>query len=462
MGIMTRTGGTTTRRVRAAAARVVDRRAAATLVTTALALVGLTPGGTASQGTTTAVAVSPGGRYVAFVTTANDLVTLRSGRPADRNAGADVYLRDTLTGTTRLVSATPTGTAGNGPATPGVSVSADGRYVAFASRATNLVAGVTDTNAAADVFVRDTVTRTTRVLSRTAAGALGDRASARYGQVALSADGSRLAFSSEATNLAAGDDNLRADTFLVDLVAGTAPVLVSAAPDGTPADNASGLFGVAISGDGRFVAYSSEARDLVPGVTLVAKQIYVTDTVTGTTELVSRASDGGATGGDGGNEDSGYYGLALSGDGRWVAFLSGASNLDPADTNGVADVFVADRATGTLALVTDAAGVPGDRRAVGRIGLSADGRHLAWSTFARDVAPGGAPALADVVVRDRTTGETVTLTAGADASTVSGASLSADGTVVGFVSPATTLLAADTNGLPDAYVATVSSVQGAD
>src|SRR5947199_301364 len=191
-----------------------------------------------------------------------------------RSAGAQTTVR---------VSVASDGTEGN-DVSLGSALSADGRFVAFDSAATDLVAG--DTNGVADVFVHDRQTGTTERVSVDSAG--NQAKDARRG-VALSADGRFVAFTSAATNLVAGDTNGPTDVFVHDRQRGTTE-RVSVDSAGTQANGAS--TGVALSADGRFVAFTSAAPDLVAGDTNGAADIFVHDRQTGTTERVSMDSAG--------------------------------------------------------------------------------------------------------------------------------------------------------------------------
>ncbi len=236
--------------------------------------------------------------------------------------------------------------------------------------------------------------------------------------------------------------------------------LVSAAAAGGPAlGGASGQFAVALSGDGRIVAFESAATTLVPGDVNGLADVFVVDRLTRTTTRVSVATGGGeATGGA-----SGLGGIALSGDGRVVAFESAATNLVPGDTNGLSDIFVHDRATGTTTRVSVASGGAQGTGTTGmrsrRPSVSADGRFVAFDSDLATLVAGDANGKADVFVHDRVTGATTRVsvaTGGAEA--VGDAlgnirpSISADGRLVAFVSDAANLVSGDTNGFLDAFV----------
>ncbi|MGH3656122.1 MAG: hypothetical protein ACRDUA_05640, partial [Micromonosporaceae bacterium] len=246
----------------------------------------------------------------------------------------DVFVRDRRTGVTTRVSVASDGSQANDTSLK-PAVSAGGRYVAFVSLADNLVTG--DTNGWWDVFVHDRrAGATTRVsVASDGSQAKGDLSTAP----ALSADGRYVAFVSWEDNLVTGDTNGWGDVFVHDRRTG-ATTRVSVASDGSQANAASGSPpGLAISGDGRYVAFGSNADDLVPGDTNGTDDVFVHDRQTGATTRVSVASDGSQTNGGASG------GPAISAGGRYIAFTSSADNLVPGDTNGTYDVFVRDRRT---------------------------------------------------------------------------------------------------------------------
>src|SRR5437762_932588 len=205
--------------------------------------------------------------------------------------------------------------------------------------------------------------QTTVRVSVASGGTEGDDASLGS---ALSADGRFVAFDSAATDLVAGDTNGVSDVFVHDRQTGTIE-RVSVASGGAQGDGSSGLIGFAfppaLSAAGRFVAFVSAATNLVTGDTNGAADVFVRDRQTGTTERVSVAS-----GGTQGNAAS--WGLALSADGRFVAFQSDATNLVAGDTNGATDVFVRDRQTGMTERVSVASGGAPGNDGTGNPGLS--------------------------------------------------------------------------------------------
>jgi Tol biopolymer transport system component len=339
--------------------------------------------GTQGNGASGEPSISPDGRYVAFNSGASNLV------PGDTNGKGDVFVRDTVAGTTMRVSLAADGTQGNEYSTD-PSISADGRYVAFYSAAFNLVPG--DSNGYEDVFVRDTVMGTTKRISVATNGTQGNSYS--YGP-SISADGRYVAFYSYAYNLVPGDTNgeynltYGSDVFVRDMVAATT-TRVSVASNET--EGTFGSTSPSISADGRYVAFTSLSDNLVPGDTSFHWDIFVRDTVTTTTRRVSVAS-----GGTDGNADS--LDPSISANGRYVAFYSNASNLVPGDTNGKEDVFVWDTVANiTTRVSVDSDGAQGNADSH-PICISADGRYVAFTSDASNLVTGDTNERSDVFLR---------------------------------------------------------------
>jgi uncharacterized repeat protein (TIGR01451 family) len=284
-------------------------------------------------------------------------------------------------GFTELVSVRGTGTQGDSDSER-PSVSADGRYVAFASRAGNLVpddtnGGPSSLTAGYDTFVRDRLTGTTERVSVSSAGRQGDGDSGvlnGMGGPSISADGRYVAFDSESTNLVKGDTNNTADVFVHDR-ATKVTTRVSVASGG---GQAGGGVNPDISADGRYVAFYSYAEDLVPSDTNFAADIFVHDHQASVTERISQTPDGSdANGGS-------YFTPQLSEDGSFVYFSSFASNLVPgaeADTNDV-DAFLYNRGTGVMSAVTTGRGNPDSFVILHGLanGISNNGRFLTFTT----------------------------------------------------------------------------------
>jgi Tol biopolymer transport system component len=362
--------------------------------------------------------------------------------PNDTNGIEDIFVYDFQTGTTMRVSVDSSGnesTGGVGSNRPGIS--ADGRYVAFESSATNLV-GASDTNGDGDIFVHD---RQTGATIRVSVDSSGNQANGSSGRPAISADGRFVAFESLAQNLVAGG-TLFKQIFVHDIQTGLT-TLVSVDNSSTQGNADSAL--ATISGDGRFVAFVSLADNLVAGDTNGTPDIFVHDRQTGTTSRVSVDSSGNESNGTNPNSPD------ISADGRFVAFQSDATDLVAGDTNGVVDVFVHDRQTGTTTRISvDSAGTEGNAQSR-EPSLSADGRFVAFHSDANLVA-GDTNGLSDIYLHDRQTGVTSRISLPAIGIDTNGNSfrprISPDGQFVVFQSVADNLISLDQNALSDVFV----------
>jgi RHS repeat-associated protein len=387
------------------------------------------------NGTSGTVDVSADGRFVAFEAAASTLVD------NDTNAVIDIFVRDLLSGETTRVSVSGGGAQANG-ASGDAAISADGRYVAFSSLATNLVTG--DTNGDRDVFVHDRAMGATERVSVSSAETQADDASV---DPAISADGRWLAFASDATNLVSGDANDDDDIFLRDRSAGTT-TRASVSSAGAEANEASEL--PAISDDGGILIYQSDASNLVSGDTNAEKDIFVRDLAAGATSRVSKAA-GGSQANDL-SEDA-----SISGDGTVAAFESDATNLVSGDTNAKKDVFVVTLASGAVERASVDSTEDQANHSSREAALSSDGRYVAFQSAASDLVAGDANGDRDVFVRDRTDGTTKLISVAAGG-TGPGSdhsinpSLSADGRTVAFESDASDLVSGDTNAVRDGFV----------
>src|SRR5919109_3438436 len=326
-------------------------------------------------------------------------------------------------------------------------ISGDGRFVAFVSLADNLVPE--DTNGFADTFVHDRLTNITERVSVSSRERQGNEHSGLIGVAAypaISADGRFVAFVSQADNLVSKDNNGNADVFVRDRLLGTTErVTINSA--GEEADI--GGEGPAISADGRFVAFQSAAQNLVPGGNpfLFVDQVYVHDRATGTTEIIS-VNDAGEPG------NSLNVQPEISADGRFVVFSSFADNLVPGLQSGL-QVYLRDRAAGTIERITEnAAGEPGDGSSVDP-SVSLDGRFVAFQTNAGNLIGDGNHE-SHILVKDRMTGtfERVSATStGEPADLLSEhPDITPDGRFVTFFSLATNLVPGDTNNRRDIFV----------
>ena len=328
--------------------------------------------------------ISADGRFVVFPSYANNLVI------GDTNGASDIFLHDRQTGQTSRVSIANDGTQGNN-ASAVASISANGRLVVFISTADNLVPG--DTNMWSDIFVHDRQTGQTTRISVASDGSEGNSAS--YSP-SISADGRFVTFTSAANNLVSGDTNMFEDIFVHDRQTGQT-TRVSVASDGTPGDYKSQ--NSSISANGRFVAFFSEASNLVSDDTNRCGDAFVYDRQTGQTTRVSIASDG--TQGVSVSGDT-----SISADGRFVTFGSAASNLVPEDTNNSADVFMHDRQTGLTTRVSVSSNGTQGNNSCGWNAISADGRFVAFESLSDNLVPSDTNESLDIFVRDLMAGST--------------------------------------------------------
>jgi len=352
----------------------------------------------------------------------------------------------TQAGTTERVSVSTSGDLGNAPSY-WTSISADGRYVAFMSSASNLVDG--DTNGYQDVFVHDRQTGETERVSVSSNSEQSNNISCdtRFiNCLSMSADGRFVAFSSDASNLVDGDTHGSTDVFVHDRQTGET-VRVSVNSNGEQGNNSSDV--PTISADGRYVAFESSASNLVDGDTNgFYRDIFVHDRQTGETTLVSVSSSG--------NQGDGSWEPTISADGRYVAFESSASNLVYGDTNGTADIFVHDRQTGETTLVSVNSNSEQGNEFSDLPSLSADGHYVAFRSYASNLVYGDTNGTADIFVHDRQTGETTLVSVSSSDEQENDGSweptISADGRYVAFESSASNLVDGDTNGYSDVFV----------
>jgi len=381
--------------------------------------------------------VTAGGRYVAFHSGATNLV------PGDTNGTWDVFVRDRLNGTTEHVSVDSTGTQSNGASGGyGFAITPDGRYVVFESQASNLVPG--DTNGSRDIFLRDRLNGTTERVSVDPGGAQGNGHSYRP---SVSADGRYVAFHSLSSNLVVGDSNGIQDVFVHDRVS-AATELLSVSTLGVLGNGASQL--PSMSPDGRYVVFDSAATNLVPLDTNAQQDVFVRDRQLSQTTRVSRSSLGVQ-----GNGLSAW--AAISADGRYVAFMSQATNLVAGDTNASDDVFIHDRQVfATERASVGPGGTQGNATST-EPSLSADGRYVAFKSVATNLIPNSPTSQHyRIFVRDldgATNELASSATDGSDPNSgCSSPAISAHGRYVVFRSNSTDLVPGDTNGYTDVFL----------
>lgn len=382
-------------------------------------------------------AISADGRFVAFNSVAANLV------PGDTNGAEDVFVRDRVTHETTRVSVSSSGRQGDAPhdlastalrgasepnddtdSFGSVSISADGRFIAFDSELMGLVPGDDrgDENeigfTGRDVFVHDRATGRTSLVSRSSRGANGD-AFSLYPDI--SADGRYVAFGSSATNLIDGEpqsdhpwvsEATMLDVFVHDLATARTE-RVSVSDSGERAKGQS--FPPSISADGRYVAFASAANNLIGDAdTNEGIDVFVRDRWLGRTERVSVSSTGEQQYGGESAERAKVNGPKpdMSWDGRYVVFSSPASNLVPRDTNGFGDagsgsedpkcgtaaddIFLRDRVAGTTTRVSvSSSGAEGNAGSTNP-SISADGRRITFDSWASNLVEPGVDERSDL------------------------------------------------------------------
>ena len=428
--------------------------------------------------TVDAQSVSQDGRFVVFASFADDLVS------NDHNGLSDVFVFDAQSGTNQLVSVGADGQSAAGYSTT-PRITGDGRYVVFVSSATNLVGG--DANTVADVYVRDLQTGMTVLASAQDHGTNSTAGFKPAGNPVISADGRYVAFESAATDLVAGPSGTGSNVFLRDLQENRTYWLSSNVPAlGTSIANSSSTS--AISADGQTVAFlgsvprpdlyvyslatvslsrattnlaltsfslSADGKQaaFLPGPVATAslRGVYWCDILAGTNQPILTGQASGVS----------FSDVVISADGQRVAFTSNVALND--ETNGVNDVFVFDIASGAL---TRASAPPDGGTANGSSdspSLSADGRFVSFRSFASNLVADDTNQASDIFVRDLDTGGVVLLSRRPDNDQVGDLSssrpvLSGDGRTVVFRSVADDLTAGDFNFLPDVFLATVPGV----
>lgn len=461
-----------------------------------------------SNGLSTAAALglSADGRFAVFSSLASDLVG------GDSNGALDVFIRDQRSGHVRRVSTSASGVQANGPSRE-PAISANGRFVAFTSLASNLVAGDTnnvvdvfvkdlsdgsivranlrangqedtatnlccngfdllapslsadgrfiafmtggqlsplDTSFHNDIYVRDLQTGALDIVSSNSNDVLGDFRS--MGPAVISADGRYVAFASQAFNFAPNDNNDTQDIWRKDRLTRRLDFVSSNATGQGGFDTSDVSYGTAMSADGRYVVFSSLSEHLVPNDVNNDYDVFLKDVLTGAIERISTTSTGVNVGN---RSDS----PGISADGRYVVFRSSSNGLVAGDTNGVSDIFVRDRQLSTVSRIN--LNPNGTQTASGDSvlpAISADGRFVSYQSAASTLVTGDTNAADDVFVRDILTPGASSVRASAVNpgarvdSASSDASISRDGSVIAFASAASNLINGDTNGVSDIFV----------
>lgn len=380
------------------------------------------------------ISMSGDGRYIAYRSYATNLV------PGDVNGDSDIFVRDMMTGSISLASI---GTDGSQPTSPSYAqlISNDGRYVYFASVGRATWAGY---NGALNSWVRDLVSNTTTLVSRTTLG----NATSSAMPVAVTTNNRYFMFETSVSGVVPGDTNGLTDLFVRDLDLSTT-TRVSVRTGGAQ-HTISGLFtsngyGNSISDDGRYVLTQSNAPcDIVPDMDKASENLILRDNVANTTVLISYGPSG--TPARAQSQD-------MSEDGRYIVFFAPNSIFLSSDTNGVGDIYVYDRLMASFEIISrNSAGVLGNNYSV-EGSISNDGRYVAFTSLASNLVSGDTNGQNDVFVRDRMTNTTVRQSVSATGAQGNGGSsnpvISGDGNWVAFLTSATNLFPGDTNGHND-------------
>lgn len=365
--------------------------------------------GTEADGFSSSAVVSGNGRFVAFSSSSSNLGA------NDGGFFSHIYLRDLATGTTVVVDIAPD-PAGLGGGSGKPSISPDGRYVAFSGNFENF-----DGNPSifGGIFVRDMEQGTVALASVNDAGDLADGGSM---QPTVSADGQKVAFSSSASNLVANDTNQANDIFLHDLAAGTTE-MISVATSGEQSDGFSSL--PSMSADGRFVAFTSAATNLVAGDTNGRDDAFLRDRTAGTTVRMFNVVDGRSP-------------PAISADGAFV--VSANSELD-SEFEG--EMIIYEVATGNISLAVSGLWLGADAQGPA---IGGDGRFVVFEAGTPNFTGG-----TGIYLHDRETEETILIESDDDG-ILQAPSVSDNGEIVAFASDVSTFVANDTNNLSDIFV----------
>ena len=370
------------------------------LIFSIIAAAGLANGfvGQTARVSVNSAAVAANGTVSSGVLSADGRYVVFASAASNLGTGLHVYRHDRMAPyATVQVDITPTGELSTGPSFQ-PTVSADGRYVAFTSQAADLV--TTDTHLLQQVFVRDmdTQTNSTTLVSASATGVVGDRPSGLSGLAGaheISDDGRYVVFLSTATNLMGDAVNAFQQVYVKDMTERT--VVRASVTNGTPAELANGSTTTpVISGNGRVVAFGASA----PNLGATSSQVYTRNLISGVTTLETLAAGALAS-----------TVPALSFDGRYLVFVT-AAQLDRFDADGNADVYLRDRVAGTTVLVSESpngfSGVPTGSPSISSDPVINDGRWVAYQSLDDMLVTGDVGGLVDVFLWDRVT-DTTTL-----------------------------------------------------
>lgn len=384
--------------------------------------------------------ISADGRFVVFESDADNLCD------NDTNNSSDIFLFDRNTGETRCISLTANGVTGNA-SSQSAAISADGRYIVFASEASDLIEN--DNNNNTDVYLYD---RTTNSIELISTGLNGAMANNYCGSPSISGDGHYIAFASAATNLVENDNNGKEDIFVKDRKNG-AITMISYQPNGNQI--AGTATNPVISANGLYAAYEVYVNYI--------NSIYVYDITNKATELVTKRYDDASTPYVG-------YNSSISADGRYIAFYSAYNGLVENDNNGTDDIFVYDRVNDTMQLVSVSSSEAQGNKYSMYPAISADGNLVAFKSLASNLVDGDTVGCIDVFVRDLVKGTTERISvseSGAEGDSDSSfeewaPAISAGGQYIAYDSAASNLVGSDNNGEVDIFVYDRGYVEGPD
>ncbi|MCP3915755.1 MAG: hypothetical protein GY711_09385 [bacterium] len=379
--------------------------------------------------------ISTDGRYVVFQSEAANLAA------NDPDSQYDIFRRDLQTGTTELVSVSTSGNSGSGLSLS-PAVSGEGRWVAWSSNGSNLVAG--DTNGTWDVFLRD---MQLGITTRISVDGAGSQALDRSDQPRMTPDASYIVFESDA-DLIAADTNTIKDCYRLERLTGQLE-LVSTSTAGVQGNNIS--YAAQPSDDGRYVVFFSSASNLVNGDTNGWGDVFWKDMQTGVLSRANVSTSGAQT-----TNESIWP--SISGDGLTVTFCSRSGNLVGGDTNGHWDLFARDiHAATTTRLNLQPGGAQADSYVRSPTALSTDGRFVIFASLSTNLVPSDTNGFQDIFLRDRQLETTARLSLDSSGTQTDDDSfvphMTPDVRVITYTSEAADVVPGDTNGFRDIFAA---------
>jgi len=383
------------------------------------------------------------GRFLVFSSSTDNLA------PGHKPTSRDIYLRDRLLNLTTVVNRAPDGAPAAGGRSEHPSISDNGRFIVYSSYADNLAPN--DANNAADIFLYDREEDRTTCISVSPDGKQADGDSICP---TISGNNRWVVYASKATNLTPGDTNAKWDIFVYDRIT-RATERVSVSTKKEQGNGDSGLLGIDIDDNGRYVVFASEATNLAQEDTNGVADIFLRDRFkdTGETRRVSISSEFRQANGK-------CFSPSINGRGRYIGYISVAANLVPDDTNGCADIFIFDFSSATTRRINISTDMEQADQAAGECDLDRSGRFVAFSSAASNLAPNDTGKHADIFLRDRQERVTSRINLAPDGMQADGlssddrggVSINADGRFVAFRSVSTNLVAGDANNKADIFI----------